>query len=93
MLFVDTKNTKGYTKSIEFDRATKFLEATVSLQDDVYTRTCDLQSVNAVFGADLYCHNVCIKRYLQNYERISVNSDSKKPITPKQQAWAEVIRA
>ncbi|KAK7086901.1 hypothetical protein SK128_000805 [Halocaridina rubra] len=40
----------------ECDRANKFLEVTVRFQDEVYIRTCDLQRVSTVFGADLYCH-------------------------------------
>jgi len=76
----------------ECDRASKFLEATVSFQDDVYTRTCDIQSVRAVFGADLYCHNLCIKSYLLNYEHIFEKGQTEKPATHKQQAWEQVVK-
>ena len=38
----------------ETDSATKFLQVTLCLQDEVHLRTCDLQDVNSVFGADLY---------------------------------------
>ena len=70
----------------------KFSEATISFQDDVYTRTCDIQSVSAVFGANLYCHNLCIKSYLLNYERIFEKGQTEKPETHKQQAWEQVVK-
>lgn len=70
----------------EKDRAAKFLEATVFLQDDVYRRTCDLQDINSVFGADLVCHKRCINRYLLEYERICLNQ-SGDPVSSKKQAW------
>ena len=38
-------------------------------QDDTYSRTCDLQSVDSVFGADIYCHKNCIRSYILNYDR------------------------
>lgn len=75
----------------EKDRAAKFLEATVFLQDDVYRRTCDLQDINSVFGADLVCHKRCINRYLLEYERICLNQ-SGDPVSSKKQAWLEVVR-
>ena len=42
----------------EKGRAESFLKAALSLQDEAYTRMSDLQDANAVFGANLYCHNV-----------------------------------
>ncbi|KAK7072613.1 hypothetical protein SK128_000727, partial [Halocaridina rubra] len=62
----------------ECDKANKFLEATMRFPDEVYILTCDLQSVSAVFGADLYCTNLCIKSYLINYERILKKGDKQK---------------
>ena len=40
----------------ETERAKNFLEATVFLQDDTYSRTCNLQDEYSVFEADLFCH-------------------------------------
>jgi len=78
----------------EFDRAKKFLEATVYMQDEVYVRTCDLQDVNSVFGADIYCHNTCIKVYLLKYDRCKINlSSPKQSVNAKQMAWSAVIPA
>ena len=74
----------------ESDRAELFLQATVYLQDDVYTRTCDLQDVYAVFGADLYCHKNCIRSYLKKYERAEEN-DTANPQTEKQLAFKKMI--
>lgn len=44
----------------EYPRAEGFLKATLYLQDGVFTRTCDLQDVSSVFGADLLSHVNCI---------------------------------
>ena len=51
------------------ERAEKYLKATVFFQDEVYVRTCNLQDVYSLFGADLYCHKNCIKLYLIKYDR------------------------
>ena len=61
----------------EHERARKFLEAAIYFQDEVYTRTCDLQSTDALFGADLYCHKKCVRYYLRQYEYKT--SDKKEP--------------
>jgi hypothetical protein len=65
----------------ESDRAQKFLEATVYFQDDIYTRTCDLQDINAVFGADIYCHKKCIRLYLRKHEIATMQSTADKDST------------
>ncbi|KAG1670411.1 hypothetical protein GQR58_016915 [Nymphon striatum] len=75
----------------ETNRAQKFLEATVFLQDDIYTRSCDLQDVNGVFGADLYCHKYCINRYIQLYGRRKTKNDKETPISSKLQAWSKQV--
>ena len=64
----------------------------MTFQDEVYIRTCDLQSVNAVFGADLCCHNLCIKSYLLKYERILKKQGTEKTVPPKQQAWKQIVK-
>ena len=70
---IKVKNICGKFRLSESPRAEKFLKATVHYQVEVYTRTCDIQDVSSVFGADLYCHKICIKNYLLKYDR------SKKP--------------
>ena len=52
------------------------MKATLYLQDDVFTRTCHLQDVSSVFGADLLCHVSCISGYLLKYKR-KLQSDGK----------------
>ena len=44
----------------ESDSAVKTCEATLFLQDAVYTRACDFQDSSKVFGADLYYYRVCL---------------------------------
>ena len=75
----------------ETNRAMKFLEAAVFMQDDVYTRTCDLQDIHAVFGADLYCHKQCVNRYLLKYERFKDKSSEDKSTNHKNEAWTNII--
>ena len=48
----------------EDSRAKIFLSATVFFCSDVFIRTCDLQDINNLFGADLYCHKNCINSYI-----------------------------
>ncbi|KAK7081284.1 hypothetical protein SK128_000278, partial [Halocaridina rubra] len=43
--FVKHKNSYEKYRISEANRARNFLEAAVSMQDDVYTRTCDLQDI------------------------------------------------
>ena len=38
------------------------------LQDDDYTRICDLTANDHIFSADIYYHNLCFQRYIQNFE-------------------------
>jgi hypothetical protein len=75
----------------ETSRAQKFLDATVFMQDEAFTRTCALNYVNAVFGADLYCQKPCISRYIMLYERTQVKYKEATTITPKQRAWSKMI--
>ena len=73
----------------ELNRAQKFLEATTFLQDQVYTR--DLQDVETVFGADLYCHKLCIRNYTKLYERTVTDRPVGQPTNAKLTAWSHVI--
>ena len=73
----------------ETERAKKFLKATIFMQDEVFTRTCDLQDAQSVFGADLYCHKLCIRDYLIKYDRACKDKSSTKSDC-KQKAWLDV---
>ena len=64
----------------EKDRAKKFLNATLHFQDDVYTRTSDLEDESSIFGADLFCHKYCIRSYFNKYSS-AVSKNSKPPET------------
>ena len=88
-----TKHKGDYEKYriSETDRATKFLEATMFMQDDVYTRTCDLQDIHSVFGADLYCHKPCVNHYLLNFDRLKDKSCDEKNTNCKKEAWSKII--
>ena len=59
----------GKFRISEKNRAEAFLKAATILQDDVFTRTCDLQDANAVLAADLYCHKLCIRNYIRKGEK------------------------
>lgn len=60
-----------YRKS-ENQRAEQILQA--ASQDVVYVRTCDLQDVGNVLGADRYCHPDCCSGYIKRYNR-EINKD------------------
>ena len=57
----------------------------------MYVRTCDLQNEHSVFGADLYCHNLCIKNYLLKYDRAKAKPVENQPMNPKESAWLSVM--
>lgn len=84
--------TKGICEKFrlcELPRAKKFLEATVFFQDEVYTRTCDIQDVSSIFGADLYCHKVCIRNYLTKFDRTQ-GTEVESSTNIKKTAWEKV---
>lgn len=58
------------------DGASRFLAAAQYLQDEVFCRVSDLETVDDVFAADLYCHAVCSRRYLRRYEDAVNEKDS-----------------
>lgn len=74
----------------ESDRASYFLAATNFFQDDVFTRTCDLQDTHSVFGADLFYHKGCIKKYLYKFE--SRDKNMQPPVSKKQQVWSQLVK-
>ena len=53
----------------EEGRVRHFLKATFFLQDNVYTRTCDLTDTRHILAADLFSHKNCMKAYLNEYDR------------------------
>lgn len=75
----------------ETDSANKFLQATVYLQDAVYVRTCDLQDVSSIFGADLYYHEHCMKQYIRLYERKVTDEACESPVNEKQLEWQRIM--
>jgi len=74
----------------ESNRAKIFLYATVYFQDDVFRRTCDLQDEHAVYGADIYYHNQCMCKYIQQYER-SRTLSAPVQLNAKQRVWNEIV--
>ena len=92
-IICDNKSHKGqYTKYRigESDRAKAFLAATKYFQDGVFTRTCDLEDENSVFGADLYYHSTCMKSYLKTFD--SRDKNVKPKLSQKQVAWNQIVR-
>ena len=75
------KNTYEKYRISEDNRANNVLKATIYSRDKVYVRTRDLQDVYSVFGADLYCHKNCIRRYLHKYDR-ALKKDNDSGTSP-----------
>ena len=75
----------------ESDRAKKFLDAAVFFQDETYLRTCDLQDISAVFGADLYFHKNCVRKYLLKYDRADAKNEVEPTESPKITAFKHFI--
>ena len=71
----------------EPDRANKFLSAIHHKKDDVYIRCADLETPEDVYAADLYCHDVCFKRYIY----IPKESDKIKEESLKDKLFNDVI--
>ena len=78
------KKTKKYVyekyRISETDVAQHFLDATRCLQDEVYSRTADLTSVELLTAADLFYHRQCRNVYATKYK---CESSSKCEIKPK----------
>lgn len=54
------------------DRGKKIIDAVRFLKDEVYCRVSDITSTNALYAADLYCHNQCFLKYYEKYERTNL---------------------
>ena len=74
----------------EKERVSKFIEATVYFQDDVYQRTCDLQDTYSLYEADLLCHKRSINRYLIEFERADCEA-ARVSVNQKKEAWLDII--
>ncbi|KAH3803979.1 hypothetical protein DPMN_132251 [Dreissena polymorpha] len=70
-----------------YGSAEKFVNAARHFQDEVFTRVADRLSNNqeecikSVISADLYCHNTCLKIYLEEGEVLTstfLNRDMKQ---------------
>ena len=78
----------------ENPRAQKFLSAACHLQDDVYTRTCDLQDEHALFGADLYYHTNCMRKYIKRFEDDTKQKDNaQKPNTDRHLLFEQFVNS
>ena len=66
----------------ESENAENFREATLFLQDEVCIRTCDLQDVSKVFGADLYYHRTCLSSYINKYHQAKTKKETSNIIKP-----------
>ena len=84
---------KVFKKSLisEDHRAVSFKEATNYFKDDIYTRTCDLQSPSSMYGADLYYHQVCIQNYISHYETELGKRPSQLKSNEKDSIWQEAL--
>lgn len=71
-------NTYEKFRISERPRAEAFLKAAAVLQDEVFTRVCDLQNAESVFAADLYCHKQCIRNYLRKAENLTPQRPPKR---------------
>ena len=69
-----------YTKYrlCEPDAAQFFLDDTKFSQDEVYSRTVDLTSVNLITAAALFYHEKCYGKYSWKYERARSGNDNVK---------------
>lgn len=70
--------------------AENFLIATKHLKDEVFCRVAELNSVEDVFASDVYCHSVCIRRYLHKHEQDVQSSSSTGNPVEKCKATSEV---
>ena len=79
----------------ESPRAQKFLNATLYLQDEVYTRVAGLENERSVLGIDLFYHKLCLESYLQKYMWATAATKGPKTSSGKSslfQCEVDVIR-
>lgn len=77
----------------EKDRAEMFLQAAQHFHDDVFDRVSDLSSAEALFAADLFSHNHCIKGYIIKYRRSLNPSSCDKKIPASVQKHSLFLKA
>ena len=75
-------------------RINQFLTASRFLQDAVFSRTADLNSVKEVTAADVFYHNKCHKEYCSKYEdeikKVDQSGSSKS--TEKRDLFLEAMK-
>ena len=77
----------------EKERVELFLRATRHNCNEVFDRVPDVNSVEAVFAADLYCHKQCILKYILNYQRSLEEPVEASPIVaPKRALFQEAVK-
>ena len=62
----DIKEKKRIAESLS---AKCFRETAEYFMDDVYTRICDLENDENMYGADLLYHHSCLSSYIQKHKR------------------------
>lgn len=63
------KNVSQTFRICEEDCTVQFLEVTRYFQDEVFSKTSHLTDVLSVYAADVYYHNLCLRKYFRKYER------------------------
>ena len=56
-------------------------------QDDVYVKTCELQAINAVFGADLFYNDNCMLCYMRAYEKRNQEKQYSTSLKNNKYGW------
>ena len=64
-----SKGIKEKKRIAESSSAKCFREAAEFFMDDVYTRICDLENDENIYGADLLYHHSCLSSYIQKHKR------------------------
>ena len=75
----------------EEKRAKKFLKAAVFFQDEVYVRTCDLQDVYFVLGADLFCHKKMYQKLPSKYDRQTDKEKDSPSVSKRVEAFQNIV--
>ena len=77
----------------ERERAEIFLAATRHNCDEVFDRTSDVNTVEGVFAADIYCHKQCSLKYIVDYKRsLEEPSESSHILAPKRDLFQKAMK-